>query len=126
MIEDTKPVAESRTFIVLNKYAREWKGANTYQSETDLERELVQDLTNQGYEYLPELTTPEAMLSNARVQLQELNNVQFSDDEWRRFEENWLDNAYKNRFRNPSRSHGVPEFGRGRRAVSVQNASVLM
>ena len=91
MIEDTKPVAESRTFIVLNKYAREWKGANTYQSETDLERELVQDLTNQGYEYLPELTTPEAMLSNARVQLQELNNVQFSDDEWRRFEENWLD-----------------------------------
>lgn len=91
MIEHTKPIAESSNFIVLNKYAKEWKVANTYQSETDLEQELVKDLTNQGYEYSPELTTPKAMLSNVRVQLQELNNVRFSDDEWRRFAENWLD-----------------------------------
>ncbi|MYB34256.1 MAG: type I restriction endonuclease subunit R [Gammaproteobacteria bacterium] len=90
-MEHTKPIAESSNFIVLNKYAKEWKVANTYQSETDLEQELVKDLTNQGYEYSPELTTPKAMLSNVRVQLQELNNVRFSDDEWRRFAENWLD-----------------------------------
>jgi type I restriction enzyme R subunit len=46
-------------------------------AKSDLERELIQDLVNQGYEYLPGLNTPEALLANVRVQLQTLNNVQF-------------------------------------------------
>ena len=91
MIEQTKPIAESRNFIVLNTYTQEWKGANTYQSEIDLEQELIRDLADQGYEYLSKLTTPDAMLANLRAQLQTLNNVQFSDDEWQRFVQNWLD-----------------------------------
>ncbi len=91
MIEHTKPIAESRNFIVLNTYTQEWKGANTYQSEIDLEQELIRDLADQGYEYLSKLTTPDAMLANLRAQLQTLNNVQFSDDEWQRFVQNWLD-----------------------------------
>jgi type I restriction enzyme R subunit len=47
--------------------------------------------SNQGYEYLPGLNTPEALLANVRVQLQTLNNVQFADGEWLRFVETWLD-----------------------------------
>ncbi|HBS26437.1 MAG TPA: DEAD/DEAH box helicase [Gammaproteobacteria bacterium] len=86
-----KPIAESNNFIVLDKYTRDWKVAKGYQSEADLEHELVQDLKNQGYEYLPELTTPDAMLANVRSQLQALNNVTFSDSEWRRFVETFLD-----------------------------------
>ena len=91
MIERTKPIAESKNFIVLDKYTREWDAADRYQSEDDLERELVQDLVNQGYEFLPALTTPEAMLANVRVQLEQLNDVTFSDDEWKRFVETYLD-----------------------------------
>ncbi|MCY4259794.1 MAG: type I restriction endonuclease, partial [Rhodobacteraceae bacterium] len=91
MVEQATPIAEARTFIVLNRYTREWEGAAGYQSEADLERELVQDLINQGYEHRPDLTKPDAMLANVRVQLQTLNNVQFSDDEWQRFVETWLD-----------------------------------
>ncbi len=91
MVEQATPIAEARTFIVLNRYTREWEGAAGYQSEADLERELVQDLINQGYEHRPDLTKPDAMLANLRVQLQTLNNVQFSDDEWQRFVETWLD-----------------------------------
>ena len=45
------PIAESKNFIVLDQYTREWKVAESYQSESDLERELVQDLVNQGYEF---------------------------------------------------------------------------
>jgi len=86
-----KAIAESNNFIVLEKYTREWEAADSYQSEGDLERELIQDLVNQGYEYLPQLTNPEAMLANVRVQLQTLNNVQFSEAEWRRFVETYLD-----------------------------------
>ena len=85
------PIAESNNFIVLDKYSKEWKVAESYQSESDLEREFIQDLVNQGYEYLPSLNTPEALLANVRVQLQELNSVQFAEGEWLRFVETWLD-----------------------------------
>jgi len=91
MVETTKTIAESRNFIVLDKYTSEWQAAEGYQSEADLERELIADLEGQGYDFLPRLTTPEAMLANVRVQLQALNDVQFSDDEWRRFVETFLD-----------------------------------
>jgi type I restriction enzyme, R subunit len=91
MVDYVKPIAESNNFIVLDKYSQEWKVAETYQSEGDLEREFVKDLQNQGYEYLPGLNTPEALLANVRVQLQSLNSVQFADGEWLRFVETWLD-----------------------------------
>lgn len=86
-----KAVAESNSFIVLDKYAREWNLNESYQSEGDLEREFIQDLHNQGYEYEPGLNTPEKLLANVREQLQTLNNMQFADGEWMRFVETWLD-----------------------------------
>lgn len=91
MQEQTKPIAESNRFIVLDKYTKEWEATESYQSEGDLERELIRDLSNQGYEFLPDLNSSEAMLANVRVQLQALNNVQFSDGEWLRFVETYLD-----------------------------------
>lgn len=90
-MSDYKTIAESRNFIVLDKYTKEWKVAESYQSEGDLEREFIQDLVHQGYEAPLGLNTPEALLANVRVQLQALNNVQFSDGEWLRFVETWLD-----------------------------------
>ncbi|WP_279507007.1 HsdR family type I site-specific deoxyribonuclease [Aeromonas veronii] len=90
-MSDYKTIAESNNFIVLDKYSPEWKVAEGYQSESDLERELIQDLVNQGYEFLPTLNTPQALLANVRVQLQALNNVQFAEGEWARFVETWLD-----------------------------------
>jgi len=86
-----KTVAESNNFIVLDKYAKDWQVAANYQSESDLERELIQDLQNQGYEYLPGLNTPGQLLDNVREQLQALNNMRFADVEWLRFVETWLD-----------------------------------
>ena len=46
------------------------------------EHEFIQDLRNQGYEYLPDLNTPEALFANVRTQLQVLNDVEFTDSEW--------------------------------------------
>ena len=85
-----KAIAESKNYIVLDKYTRQDQIAEGYQSEGDLERELIQDLSNQGYEYLPALTTPDAMMANVRKQLQALNKVQFTDAEWARFCEQYL------------------------------------
>lgn len=91
MVEQTKVIAETKNFIVLDNYHQEWDAADRYQSEDDLERELVEDLGNLGYELLPMLATTEAMLANVRQRLEDLNTVTFSDDEWKRFVENYLD-----------------------------------
>ena len=91
MSEHAKPIAESNSFIVLDKYTRQWEALETYQSESDLERELVSDLINQGYEFLSDLNTFDAMLANTRVCLEKLNNVSFSNAEWLRFVETYLD-----------------------------------
>lgn len=91
MVDCTKPIAESNNFIILDKYNPDWKITESYQSEGDLERELIQDLVNQGYEYLPTLNNTKAMLANVREQLQSLNNVEFLEAEWRRFVETWMD-----------------------------------
>ena len=40
-----KSIAESNNFIVLDKYTRQDQIAEGYQSEGDLERELIQDLS---------------------------------------------------------------------------------
>ena len=90
-MNDYKAIAESKNFIVLDQYTREWKVAECYQSESDLERELVQDLVNQGYEFAQFIKTPVDLLANVRVQLQALNGVQFTDGEWLRFVDSWLD-----------------------------------
>lgn len=92
MTQQTRTIAESNNFIVLDKYVTEWEASDRYQSEAELERELIQDLRNQGYEFVPDLTSQSAMLANVRVQLQALNRVVFSEGEWRRFTEGYLDN----------------------------------
>ena len=91
MSKQTHPIAETNHFIVVDKYTRDWEATPSYQSESDLERELVQDLVNQGYEFLPEVKNSQAMLANVRRQLQALNDTEFSDAEWRRFVETFLD-----------------------------------
>ncbi|MER3364841.1 type I restriction endonuclease subunit R [Providencia rettgeri] len=92
MTQQTKTIAESNHFIVLDKYVTEWDENDRYQSEAELERELIQDLRNQGYEFLPDLTSQSTMLANVRAQLQTLNKVVFTEREWRRFTEQYLDN----------------------------------
>ena len=88
---DHKTIAESNSFIVLDKYAKAWQVNESYQSEYDLERDFIQDLQNQGYEYCLDLNAPAKLLANVRVALQALNNTQFLEGEWQWFVETWLD-----------------------------------
>ena len=87
-------IAESNNFIVLDDYEK-YSVLNEpsvgYQTEASLESEFIQDLRNQGYEYLPDLNTPDALLANVRTQLQTLNDVEFTDSEWARYIEEYFD-----------------------------------
>lgn len=94
-----KTIAESNNFIVLDKFTKYYEvneAPAVYQTEAALEKEFIQDLINQGYENPLNLNTPEAMLANIRVQLQSLNNMEFSDGEWNRFVEEYLDKPSDN------------------------------
>ncbi|MBK8453255.1 MAG: type I restriction endonuclease subunit R [Thiofilum sp.] len=95
-MKEYKTIVESNSFIVLDKYTKCSQVNEGYQSEYDLEREFIENLESQGYEYLRDLNTHEKMLANVRVQLQTLNDVQFSDSEWQRFVEEYLDKPSDN------------------------------
>ena len=87
-----KTIAESNNFIVLDQYNKFVEEPNAgYQTEGSLEREFIRDLQAQGYEYLQGFNSHDALVKNLRTQLQRLNNVVFSDAEWRRFLEEYLD-----------------------------------
>ncbi|HFI2438194.1 TPA: type I restriction endonuclease subunit R [Streptococcus suis] len=88
-IIQTDPIIESNNFIVLDKYVKSVQPGH-YQTEADLEKELIADLQQQGYEYLNYLTTPEALLGNLREQMEALNRVSFTDTEWQRFLDEYL------------------------------------
>lgn len=90
-MKEHRTIAESNSLIILDSYTKKENNNDAYQSEGDLEREFIQDLIGQGYEYLPNLNNPEIMLTNLREQLQTLNNVQFSEGEWLRFVGTYLD-----------------------------------
>jgi type I restriction enzyme R subunit len=91
-------IAESNNFIVLDHYIKDSiiHDSGVYQTEDALEREFIQDLVNQGYEHPRDINTLGAMMANVRVQLQSLNNVVFSDAEWSRFIEEYLDKPSDN------------------------------
>lgn len=85
----TTAIVESDNFIILEKYTK-LEQPSQYQTEADLEKELIADLCQQGYEYLADLTTPEALLANLKTQMEVLNNVVFTDAEWLRFLDEYL------------------------------------
>lgn len=94
-----KAIAESNNFIVLDKYTK-YNLVNEppagFQSEAAMEKEFIEDLVQQGYENPINLNTQEALLANARVQLQSLNSVTFTDAEWGRYVEEYLDRPSDN------------------------------
>ncbi|WP_336502778.1 type I restriction endonuclease subunit R [Microbacterium paraoxydans] len=75
------PIAVSAESTVVAEYIPDPTQATTYQSEADLEREVIRLLQSQAYEYLP-ITTEGQLIANLRTQLESLNGITFSDTEW--------------------------------------------
>src|SRR5690554_5657278 len=77
------PIAVSSESTVVAEWVPDPKTVTAYQSEADLEREFIRLLRSQAYEYLP-ITSEAHLIENLKAQLEALNNLQFSDDEWQR------------------------------------------
>ncbi len=78
------PIAISAESTVVAEYVPEPQAATAYQSEAELEREMIRLLKTQAYEYLP-ITTEAQLVANLRAQLELLNDITFSASEWKRF-----------------------------------------
>lgn len=77
-------IAVSSESTVVAEFVPDAAAESAYQSEADLERELVKLLQGQAYDYLP-ITTETQLVANLRSQLEALNGITFSDSEWERF-----------------------------------------
>ena len=78
-------IAETPETTVVAEYTPQYTHRpTTYQSEADLEKEFIRQLTTQGYEYLP-IKNEQELIKNLRLQLQTLNNYTFTDTEWEQF-----------------------------------------
>ena len=84
-------IAASNESTVVTEYIPENKKSSSYQSETELEKEFIRMLTEQGYEYL-QIHTEKDLIANLRTQLERLNAYQFSASEWDRFFKNSIAN----------------------------------
>ena len=77
-------IATTSDNTVISEYTPLKRRSEAYQSEADLEKEFIQMLCEQGYEYLPVHKETE-LETNLRFQLEKLNDITFSDNEWKRF-----------------------------------------
>ena len=86
----TSPIAEMTGGIVLAKFEKPERRVEEYQTESQLEENMINNLISQGYERL-DVRSMDDLYSNLRVQIEKLNDVKFSDSEWKRFLLEYLD-----------------------------------
>ncbi|MBG6109064.1 type I restriction endonuclease subunit R [Frigoribacterium sp. CG_9.8] len=78
-----EPIAISSESTVVAEFVTDPATSAAYQSEAELEREFIRLLQGQAYEYVT-IHSEAQLLANLRVQLEALNAVTFTDDEWQR------------------------------------------
>ena len=91
-------ISQNSESTVVAEYKPQKKVNTSYQSEKDLENEFIQQLKNQGYEYIA-IQSEKELIANLRKQLEKLNKMEFSDNEWNHF--------LKSELANPN--HGIVE-----------------
>ncbi len=79
-----EPIALSSESTVVAEFVTDPAEATRYQSEAELEAELIRLLREQAYEYLP-IASEADLVANLRTQLETLNQIRFTDGEWSRF-----------------------------------------
>lgn len=89
-MQETKPIIEADNYIVLANYEKLPKTQTSYQSESELEDEFINDLIKQGYEKV-KFSSSDELYRNLKAQIERLNSVKFNSNEWERFLNEYLD-----------------------------------
>ena len=86
----TSPIAEMQGGIVLARFEKPERRVEEYQTESQLEENMINNLVSQGYERL-DVRSMDDLYINLRVQIEKLNDMKFTDSEWKRFLLEYLD-----------------------------------
>lgn len=85
-------IAATTESTVVSEYIPEPRKSDAYQSEAALEKEFIRLLQGQGYEYI-QVRSEAELIQNLRCQLEALNRMTFTEEEWNRFFKNNLAGA---------------------------------
>ena len=85
-------IAATTESTVVSEYIPEPRKSDAYQSEAALEKEFIRLLEGQGYEYI-QVRSEAELIQNLRRQLEALNRMTFTEEEWKRFFKNNLAGA---------------------------------
>ena len=85
-------IAATTESTVVSEYIPEPRKSDAYQSEAALEKEFIRLLEGQGYEYV-QVRSEAELIQNLRRQLEALNRMTFTEEEWKRFFKNNLAGA---------------------------------
>ena len=85
-------IAATTESTVVSEYIPEPRKSDAYQSEAALEKEFIRLLQGQGYEYI-QVRSEAELIQNLRRQLEALNRMTFTEEEWNRFFKNNLAGA---------------------------------
>ena len=90
IIYEQSPIAEMSKGIILANYQKSFSVNENYQTEAELEAEMIRNLVSQGYERI-KINSVEDLYINLKEQIERLNNINFTDNEWQRFLVEYLD-----------------------------------
>ena len=83
-VYETSTIAEMTNGIILANYEKILQVQESYQSEAEPEESMIKNLVLQGYEKYNGKTSND-LYKNLKIQIEKLNKVTFTDDEWKRF-----------------------------------------
>ena len=89
-VYETSTIAEMTNGIILANYEKILQVQEAYQSEAELEESMIKNLVLQGYEKFNGKTSDD-LYKNLKIQIEKLNKVTFTDEEWKRFLTEYLD-----------------------------------
>src|SRR5690606_23676753 len=88
-------ISENSESTVVAEYTTEYKREVRYQSEAELEKAFIALLEKQAYEFVTIHSNAE-LVNNLRLQIEKLNDYQFTEKEWKSFFESKLSNPNAN------------------------------
>lgn len=91
MMSDYKVIIENPDSTVVSSYERTRPRRTAFQSEAELEKALINQLIEQGYERLT-INSHQGLINNLKKQLEKLNDYKFSNEEWKQILEKYLIN----------------------------------
>ena len=89
ILKYNSPILESNFGIILSEYEKIREVNESYQTEKEMEDKLVSDLVALGYEYIT-IKNMNDLYLNLRKQIERLNKVVFSDYEWQRLLDEYI------------------------------------